>query len=78
MKQGEAESRQSQTRQLNECDTRLESSRAFIMLQSTASGRAYVVGKNKQLCFIILDTFESSVIMLLCAVVTGLLKRTTY
>uniref|UniRef100_A0A672S4P3 Ig-like domain-containing protein n=1 Tax=Sinocyclocheilus grahami TaxID=75366 RepID=A0A672S4P3_SINGR len=75
VKQGEAESRQSKTRPLNERDTWLESSGAFIMPQSTASapsGRAYV-GKK-----IILDTFESSVIMLLCAVVTGLLKRTTY
>uniref|UniRef100_A0A673N9I2 Ig-like domain-containing protein n=1 Tax=Sinocyclocheilus rhinocerous TaxID=307959 RepID=A0A673N9I2_9TELE len=48
MKQGEAESRRSKTRQLNERDTRLESSGAFIMPQSTASapsGRAYV-GKN--------------------------------
>uniref|UniRef100_A0A673K4D1 Coiled-coil domain containing 3a n=1 Tax=Sinocyclocheilus rhinocerous TaxID=307959 RepID=A0A673K4D1_9TELE len=43
MKQGEAESRRSETRRLNERDTRLESSGAFIMPQSSAStpsGRA--------------------------------------
>ncbi len=48
MKQGEAESRRSETRPLNERDTWLESSGAFIMPQSTASassGRAYVGGK---------------------------------
>ncbi len=45
MKQGEAESRRSETKPLNERDTRLESSGAFIMPQSTASapsGHAYV------------------------------------
>ncbi len=62
MKQGEAESRRSEMRPLNERDTWLESSRTYIMPQSTASAsssRAYVVcgGGVKQRCFIILDTF---------------------
>ncbi len=33
---------------------------------------------SNQHCFIILDTFESSVIMLLCAFVTCLIKCITY
>ncbi len=77
----EVESRGSETRLLkqllmrDERDTWLESSIAFIMPRSSTSTPS---GRVKQCGFIILVTFESSVIMLLCAVVTCLIKHSTY
>ncbi len=84
MKQSEAESRRSETRPLNkhnvfdECDTQRESSGAFIMaVNRFRFFRASICEVNSAV-FIILDTFESSVIMLLCAVVTCLIKCIKY
>ncbi len=54
----------------DERDTQLEISGAFIKIQLS-------VCEVKQRCFIILDTFESPVIMLLCAFVTCLIKCIT-
>ncbi len=77
----EVKSRGSETRPLkqllmrDECDTWIESSIAFIMPRSSTSTPS---SRVKQCCFIILVTFESSVIMLLCAVVTCLIKHSTY
>ncbi len=76
----EVKSRGSETRPLkqllmrDERDTWLETSIAAIMPRSSTSAPC---GGVKQCCFIILVTFESSVIMLLCAAITCLIKWPT-
>ncbi len=81
MTQSGAKRRRGETRPLNERkdfherDTLRESSGAFIMLVERYN---IFRSRGKQRCFIILDTFKSSIIMLLCAVFTYLIKHTIY
>ncbi len=83
MKQSEADSRRSDTRPLNEhkdfdeCDS---VKAAELLLCHSRLFPLFLVERmrGKQHCFITLDTFESSVIMPLYAVVTCLIKLIKY